>query len=174
MQENKLERGQIAQSLFSKNIFYLSPSLLFNQQCWAHPMGQIHAILYLGVFGSCLEDMSTKRWLKWNAFFHFCSVMEMAMMEESKTWVLLFTQWMTESKSHNPLSGKKLLSSVWLFAAPWTVPARLFCPWNSPGKNSGVGCHPLLQGTFPTQGLKPGLLNCRQILYHLCYMVSAM
>ena len=103
MQENKLERGQIAQSLFSKNIFYLSPSLLFNQQCWAHPMGQIHAILYLGVFGSCLEDMSTKRWLKWNAFFHFCGVMEMAMMEESKTWVLLFTQWMTESKSHNPL-----------------------------------------------------------------------
>ena len=31
-------------------------------------------------------------------------------------------------------------------------PARLLCPWNSPGKNSGVGCHSLLQGTFPTQG----------------------
>ena len=43
---------------------------------------------------------------------------------------------------------------------------RLLCPWNSPGKNIGVGCHSLLpQGIFPTQGLNPGLLHCRQILY---------
>ena len=35
---------------------------------------------------------------------------------------------------------------------------------DSPGKNSEVGCHFLLQGIFPTQGLKPGLLHCRQIL----------
>ena len=31
-------------------------------------------------------------------------------------------------------------------------PARLLCPWNSPGKNTGVGSHSLLQGIFPTQG----------------------
>ena len=31
-------------------------------------------------------------------------------------------------------------------------PARLLCPWNSPGKSSGVGCHSLLQGIFLTQG----------------------
>ena len=37
-------------------------------------------------------------------------------------------------------------------------PARLLCPWDSPGKNSGVGCHGLLQGIFPTQGSNPGLL----------------
>ena len=37
---------------------------------------------------------------------------------------------------------------------------------DSPGKNSGVGCHALLQGIFPTQGWNPGLLHCRQILYH--------
>ena len=48
-------------------------------------------------------------------------------------------------------------------------PARLPCPWNSPGENTGVGCHCLLQGIFPTQGLNPGLLHCRQILYHLSY-----
>ena len=29
-------------------------------------------------------------------------------------------------------------------------PARLLCPWDSPGKNTGVGCHVLLQGNFPT------------------------
>ena len=38
---------------------------------------------------------------------------------------------------------------------------------DSPGKNTGVGCHALLQGIFPTQEPNPGLLHCRQILYHL-------
>ena len=44
-------------------------------------------------------------------------------------------------------------------------PARLLCPLDSPGENTGVGCHSLLQGIFPTQGSKLGLLHCRQILY---------
>ena len=38
---------------------------------------------------------------------------------------------------------------------------------NSPGKNTGVSCHCLLQGIFPTQGSNLGLLHCRQILDHL-------
>ena len=42
----------------------------------------------------------------------------------------------------------------------------------SPGKKTGVGCHALLQGVFPTQGLNPGLLHCRQILYQLSYQGS--
>ena len=37
-------------------------------------------------------------------------------------------------------------------------PARLLCPWDSLGNNTGVGCHALLQGIFLTQGLNPGLL----------------
>ena len=45
-------------------------------------------------------------------------------------------------------------------------PTRLLCPWDSPGKNMGVGCHFLLQEVFLTQGLNLGLLHCRQILYH--------
>ena len=36
---------------------------------------------------------------------------------------------------------------------------------DSPGKNIGVSCHAHLQEIFPTQGLNPGLLHCRQILY---------
>ena len=48
-------------------------------------------------------------------------------------------------------------------------PVRLVCPWNSPGKNTGVDCHSFLQRTFPTQGLNPGLLHYRKILYHLSY-----
>ena len=43
-------------------------------------------------------------------------------------------------------------------------PTRLLCPWDFPGKDTGVGCHFLLQGTFPAQGSNPGLLHCRQIL----------
>ena len=43
---------------------------------------------------------------------------------------------------------------------------------DSPGKNNGVGCHALLQGIFPTQGLNPGLPHCRQILYHLIHQGS--
>ena len=37
-------------------------------------------------------------------------------------------------------------------------PARLLCPWDSPGKSTRVGCHFLLQGIFPTQGSNPPLL----------------
>ena len=46
-------------------------------------------------------------------------------------------------------------------------PTRLLYLWNSPGKNTGVGCHSLLPGIFLTQGSNPGLLHCRQIPYHL-------
>ena len=44
---------------------------------------------------------------------------------------------------------------------------RLPRPWDSPGKNTGVGCHFLLQGIFPIQGSNLGLMHCKQILYHL-------
>ena len=44
-------------------------------------------------------------------------------------------------------------------------PTRLLCPWGSPGKNTGVGCHFLFQGIFLTQGLNPGFLHCRRMLY---------
>ena len=51
-------------------------------------------------------------------------------------------------------------------------PARLLCPWDSPGKNTGVGCHTLLQGIFPTQGSNPHLAHYRRILYHLSHQGS--
>ena len=43
---------------------------------------------------------------------------------------------------------------------------------DSPGKNTGVGCHALLQGIFPAQVSKQGLLHCRRILYQLSYQGS--
>ena len=38
-------------------------------------------------------------------------------------------------------------------------PTRLLCPWDSPGQNTGVGCHTLLRGIIPTQGSNPCLLH---------------
>ena len=43
------------------------------------------------------------------------------------------------------------LSRVWLFAAPWNVHCLALVPWIFPGKKTGVGCHSLLHGIFPTQ-----------------------
>ena len=57
-----------------------------------------------------------------------------------------------------------------IFVTPWTVACHgysLLCPWNSPGKNTEIGSHSLFQGIFLTQGLNPGLLHCRQIIYCL-------
>ena len=51
---------------------------------------------------------------------------------------------------------------------PWTVAARRLCSRDFPGKNTGVGCHFLLQGIFPTQGSNPGFL------YHLHWQVDSL
>ena len=66
----------------------------------------------------------------------------------------------------------KLLSRVWLFVIPWTMPTKLLHPWNFPGKNTGMGCHSLLWGIFPTQRLNLGHLHCRQMLYRLSHQGS--
>ena len=58
-------------------------------------------------------------------------------------------------------------SVLWLVAQPYPTvcdpmdcsPPVFLCPWDFPGKNTGVGWHALLQGVFPTQGLNPLLLH---------------
>ena len=52
-------------------------------------------------------------------------------------------------------SGQVMSDSWWPHGLQ---PTRLLCPWDSPGKNTGVGCHSLLQGIFPTQGSNSSLL----------------
>ena len=66
------------------------------------------------------------------------------------------------------------LSCVWLWDS---MDCSLPCSCSSlhrdsPGTNTGVGCHALLQGIFPIQGSNPGLLQCRRILYHLSHQGS--
>ena len=94
---------------------------------------------------------------------------------KSNKWNQNVIIFFSQAKFH----GKKVkkgkcqsLSHVSVFVTPWAVqPARLLCPWNSPGKNIGMGCHFLLQGIFLTQGLNP-VLHCRQILHHLSHQAK--
>ena len=61
------------------------------------------------------------------------------------------------------------LSHVWLVVTAWTIAHRLLCPWDFPGKNTGVGCHFFLQGIFPDQGSNLCLLCLtywQAVLYH--------
>ena len=65
--------------------------------------------------------------------------------------------------------GLSHFNCVWHFATAmdYSLPGSS-CPWDFPGKNTGVGCHALalLQGIFPTQGSNLGVPHCSQILYH--------
>ena len=67
------------------------------------------------------------------------------------------------------------ISCVGLFVTLWTI-ARLLGPWGFPSKNTGGGCHFLLQGVFLTQGSDPRLpylLHCKRILYCLSHQGSS-
>ena len=87
---------------------------------------------------SCLENPMDRG--AWRAIVHGLA----------KSWTQLSDY---ESESHAVVSNS-------------LQPHGLYSPWNSPGKNTGVGCHCLLQEILPTQGSNPGLLHCRQVLYH--------
>ena len=74
------------------------------------------------------------------------------------SWISLFNQVKVKWKS--PVMSDTL----------W--PLGLYTPWNSPGQNTRVDSHSLLQGIFSTQGLNPGLPHCRRILYPLSHQGS--
>ena len=58
--------------------------------------------------------------------------------------------------------GSGLIASRVQLLLPYGLyPARLLCPWDSPGKNAGLDSRFLLQRIFLTQESNPGLLHCR-------------
>ena len=71
--------------------------------------------------------------------------------------------WETESVSHSVVSD---------FVVPWVVACQAPLSMGYPDKKTGVGCHFLLQGIFPTQGSNPGLPDGRWILHHLSHLGS--
>ena len=73
---------------------------------------------------------------------------------------MLFCDWVTRMCC---LVAKSCLNLLWPHGL-W--PTRLLCPWDSPGNNSGVACHALLQRIFPIQGSNLLFLHDSQIRYH--------
>ena len=87
--------------------------------------------------------------------------------------ILLASKSALKNRALVSVKVKGSLSHVQLCVTPWTTqPTGLLCPWSFLGKNTGVGCHSLLQGIFLPQGLNPGLWHCRQILYRLSHQGS--
>ena len=58
----------------------------------------------------------------------------------------------------------------WLLWPHGLQPARLLYTWDFPGKDTGVACHFLLQGIFPTQGSNPHLLHCSSLLHYRWFL----
>ena len=83
----------------------------------------------------------------------FCPVYHSSSTWSSKS---IHKMYGSESESHSVVSNSLLLHG-------------LYSPWNSPGQNTGLGSHSLLQGIFPNQGSNPGLPHCRWILYQLSH-----
>ena len=93
---------------------------------------------------------------------------------EGRTWVSYFLSQrkdivMLRRDAHNRLNRGFVTFWLWVFIDHGLLPTGLLCPWNSPGKNTRVHSHSLLQWIFPIQGSNLGLPHHRQILYHLCH-----
>ena len=66
-----------------------------------------------------------------------------------------------------------LVAQWWLTLCGSCSPPGFSVHEDFPGKNTGAGCHALLQSIFPTQGLNAGLPSCRWIFfYHLSHQGS--
>ena len=88
---------------------------------------------------------------------------------------LFYTSFCIKNIMKQKIVTLQLFSCLAVFDSLWPLglqPSRLLCPWDSPGKKTGVGCYALLRGIFPTQGSNPGLLHCRGILYQLSHQRS--
>ena len=72
---------------------------------------------------------------------------------------LLLHLWLSKCVGHLVVSD-----SLWPHGLQ---PTRLLCPWDFPGKNTGVSWHAFLQGLFPTQRLNLGLLGALEYVKHI-------
>ena len=124
--------------------------------------------------GSSVHGISSARILEWVAILFFSKG-----SSQPRDQILHLLHWQADSLPVEP-PGKPINPPVkWSdvaqscptlcnpYQAPpsiFAIPTRLLPPWDSPGKSTGVGCHFLLQGIFPTQGSNPGFPHSRQML----------
>ena len=80
--------------------------------------------------------------------------------EIDRPLLMVFSSLKSENVSCLVLSDSLRPQVAWTPCDPM-LPNKLLCPWNSPGKNTGVGSHSLLQGIFSAQRSNLGLPHCR-------------
>ena len=110
------------------------------------------------------------------------SCLEAAVFVEYLMWYQLMILILSQTKINSTILMLKYFGTIliYLIDQQWKwksfscaqdslQPQVLYSPRNSPGQNTGMGSRSLPQGIFPTQGLKPGLPQCRRILYQLSY-----
>ena len=128
-------------------------------------------VLYLKVYNELRFPYSSTRntfsnWNKPNKITF--SPFPLKLDHSAPKWIkmLLIGKENNSSLGRNCAVCVKLLSHVWLSLHPMDCsPPGSSIHRDSPGKNTGIGCHALIQGIFPTHRSNPGLLHCRQILY---------
>ena len=125
----------------------------------SNPYNPGRRVLLLLTVSFCRHFLSTKPYTKLFADIHLFNPRNNSMRK-----ALLQSPLNRGTREREaPEDGVSLVS--FSLSDPWQPrglqPIRPLCPWDSPGKNTGVGCHFLLQGTFPTQGSNPWLLLCQ-------------
>ena len=129
-----------------------------------------------GPAGNCETEkhsIKTQRPMLYRPLGIYASVIKQQSNVRCDIWeVVLFVPFQATSNKFREttvLNGEMCAAAAQSCLTLWPhglQPARPLCPWDFPGKNTGAGCHTLLQGIFPTQGLNLHLLHCRQTLYH--------
>ena len=104
----------------------------------------------ISIIMSSTESVFSEQMIgEWTLKCPECSTVIQHLLKIMERITVLF-YWKSESVRNSVMSN-----SLWHRGLE---PTRLLCPWNSPGKNTGVGCHFLFQGIFLTQGWNLRLL----------------
>ena len=106
---------------------------------WMSLFWQIVLVLFASICSSVIWNNKT------TYFNCFCNLNELVFIE-------LLGQYLEYNKQYVQVCS---VAQQCLFATSWTVAHQLLCPQDSPGKNTGVGCHFLSQRNFPDSGIKP-------------------
>ena len=105
--------------------------------------------------------------LKHEFSFSYCCISVLWLYHDifnPSDFILLMTVWVLSDMSSLMCIVRAQLCPTLCHPMDCSLASPL-CPWDFPGKNTGVGCHFLLQGIFLTRGSNPCLLHCRWILY---------
>ena len=156
----------------------MEPGLSREEEVSRHLLSPEWVVSVSGTSQSMLEEIESSSiltdWKHWKLIC-FCAslvaqmVKNLPAMQETWIWSL---GWEDPLEKETAVCMLSHFSLVWLSATLWTVARQALRSMGFSRQEYWNGCHSLLQGIFPTQGSNPGLLHCRQILYHLSHQGS--